>query len=380
MKLAVGIITWQDGRHMLEQTIASLDDIQDELIVADGLIENIPTELGHVSDLDWLPTTEHTHVIQRFWTSQSAKRTYLLLKAKELGCEWLLQIDADERLHNAAFLKEWLPTWAGDAFPIPFEVDPGHLLGASWKCLRTAAWQRVTAGGAYLLHARGIEYCVVPPSGTGPAVDYLRSEEVGAWSLPWLSHHYDERIGERRLIRLGDLEHDLEPVPDVPYYAPPGLRPRRLLDSAPVSDVAAEATYYCDQCGAKYAGPGLCEQGHPPNQVTPLTAAPAADTADVETAETTADDETAETTDSAAPSSETGDTAVTTDSSTTDASPADVEAAAPPVAAPEDQPAPPAASPVEETNVAPSVAVAAGPLLAQARELLDRLAELIHKV
>ena len=299
MKLAVGIPTWRDGRHMLEATIDSLDGIADELIIADGLIRGVETDLGHLSE--WLPEDgEHVHVIQRYWRTQSEKRTWLLERARELGCDWLLQIDADERLHNAGRLKAWLPTWSADAFPVPFEVDPGRWLGASWKCVRVAAWRRVVAGGAYLEHADGNTYCVVPEDGIGPGVRYLAASPELYATLPWISHHPQEREGVRVRIRLGELEDWLEPPPEVPYKVTPGLTPRSLIQPLPVSEGSAEATYYCDQCGARYAGPGLCENGHAPHEVTSLSAAAAAETGQdpaesdaAEQAETVEEDSTA---------------------------------------------------------------------------------------
>ena len=386
---------------MLEQTLESVAGIHDELIVADGLIQNIWTELGHISDLDWLPSSETVHVQQGYWASQSAKRTFLLLKAKELECDWLLQIDADERLHNGELLREWLPSWAGDAFPLPFQVNADQLLGASWKCLRTAAWQRVTSGGAYLLHADGTEYCVVPPDGRGALVEYLRLAEVDAWRLPWLSHHPEERLGERKLIRLGDLEHDLEPVPDVPYYAPPGLRPRGLLDSAPMSSTPAEATHYCDQCGAKYSGPGLCEQGHPPNQVTPLAVADAAHEEALAAAEAEANRPAVTTADYSGPERRTATTDRRADVTSAENWTGDEKRvateprraedrpleAAPAVDDPAAQAAPPAIDPVAQADAEAkgspgggSVAVAAGPVLARIRADLELLAGLVENV
>lgn len=291
MRLAVGIPTWRDGQHMLEATIASLDGIADELLIADGLIHGVDTDLGHLSE--WLPADgPHVQIIQRHWRTQSEKRSWLLERARELGCDWLLQIDADERLHNAAKLKAWLPTWAADAFPVPFEVDPGKMLGASWKCLRVAAWRRVVAGGAYLEHADGNTYCVVPEDGIGPGVRHMAADANLYSILPWISHHPHEREGVRALVRLGELEDWLEPPPQVPYKVTPGLSPRSLIQPLPVSDESTEATYYCNQCGARYAGPGLCESGHPPAEVVKLDTSAAAETGDDTPDEATAESST----------------------------------------------------------------------------------------
>lgn len=48
----------------------------------------------------------------------------------------------------------------------------------------------------------------------------------------------------------------------------------------------AEATYYCGQCGARFAGPGTCENGHPAAEVLPLEPAAAAEQGQDKPAET----------------------------------------------------------------------------------------------
>ncbi len=204
----------------------------------------------------WLP--ELAHISSHPWDSQSQKRTWLLDKARQLGCDWLLQIDADERLHGAAKLREWLPSWGYDAFPLPFQVEPDQLLCATWKCLRVAAWSRVVAGGAYIEHADGNVYCVVPPDGRPPA-------EASSF-LPWISHHPDERPEGRRMIRLGELEEALEPPPPALEWVSAGLDPAPLIASGLV-ELDPQGFWYCDQCGRRYSGPGVCSEEHPPNEV-----------------------------------------------------------------------------------------------------------------
>jgi hypothetical protein len=247
---------------MLDKTVESLGGIQDELLIADGMINAVPqsglplTE-EHIGE--WFPDA---HISSHVWDSQSVKRTWLLEKARSLRCDWLLQIDADERLHNGDRLKAWLPTWGGDAFPIPFQVEPWQLLCATWKCIRVGAWTRVAAGGAYIEHVDGTVYCVVPPDGRVP--------DGAEKFLPLLTHHPDERPPGRRDIRLGELENSLEPPPpDAPEYRPLDLRPRGLVQS-PAVGATTNTVYYCDQCGARYGGPGVCDNGHTPNEVSPV--------------------------------------------------------------------------------------------------------------
>lgn len=270
---------------MLAATIASLEGCFDELLIADGRIERVePYGLPDLSDFSTLDEASDgplvgAHIAAHVWPSQSAKRTWLLQKAQSLGCDWLIQIDSDERLHGAGKLRGYLTSWQGDAFPIPFEVDPGKVLGATWKVLRTAAWVRTVAGGAYIEHANGIVYCVCPPDG-GPLANHQY--------LPWISHHPEERPEGRRSIRLGVLEDSLEPPPFVPNLSTPGLSPLRLIASARMSTTPADATHACPECGTRYAGPGLCEQGHPPAEVVALEPeAPAGDEAGDGSEETT---------------------------------------------------------------------------------------------
>jgi hypothetical protein len=271
-RLAVGIITWEDGEAMLQQTIASLQGIADELLIADGAItginlQGLPVTSAWVpagadrAEPSWLPAD--THVSSHEWPSQSVKRTWLLDKARQLGCDWLLQIDADERLHGAAKLREWLPSWGYDAFPLPFQVEPDQLLCATWKCLRVGAWARVVAGGAYIEHADGNVYCVVPPDGRPPA--------AAASFLPWISHHPDERPEGRRMIRLGELEEALEPPPPALEWVSAGLDPAPLIASALV-EPDPNGFWYCDQCGRRYSGPGVCSEEHPPAEVQKVDA------------------------------------------------------------------------------------------------------------
>lgn len=274
MRIALGIITWQDGLDNVQATVASAAALRvDALLVADGVIDGVPAgELGDTSpgihESVSRCSAARNVVESRRWSSQSEKRTWLLEQAREQGCEWLVQIDADERLHNAALLRTYLEGWTADAFPLPFEVDPGVLLGATWKCLRAPAWPRVVAGGAYLEHVDGNTYCAVPPGNRAPMAETFENLDVYRSIVPWLSHHPDERPAERRAIRLGELEHDLEPPPHVPYYDTPSLRARPLLESAAVSDEqTTQQLYACPQCGARYITAGVCEQGHAPAAV-----------------------------------------------------------------------------------------------------------------
>lgn len=279
MKLAVGIITWQDGVDNIDAAFESCADAQPDVrLLCDGVIAGV--DAGDLADTTPGLADEKTahpalpwsyECASRRWSSQSAKRTWLLDKAREHDCDWLLQIDADERLHNAHLLRPFLDGWPADAFPVPFEVDPGVMLGATWKCLRVDAWRQVVSGGAYIEHVNGTVYCVTPPGNIAPGVERFDNLESYRRIAPWLSHHPDLRPEGRKQIRLGEVEHVLEPPPHVEGYLTPSLHARPVVYVAPVSDTAAQDTttdaapaaeWACPQCGARYSTPGLCEQGH----------------------------------------------------------------------------------------------------------------------
>src|SRR5271154_5029890 len=119
LKLCAGITTWQDG-PALDNAVQSLQGVVDEIVFADGLIDGIDADgLPPFSELEHLRSfTEH--IAQRRWPTQSIQRQWTMNKARELGCDWLLTIDADEELVNGTALRNWLRVWGWDAFPLPF--------------------------------------------------------------------------------------------------------------------------------------------------------------------------------------------------------------------------------------------------------------------
>jgi hypothetical protein len=259
VKLALGIPCWQDGPEMIEKVIASLDGCHDLLLVADGVIDGVESSLPDVSDLSFLDPGPGVVVEQRRWKTQMEKRDWLLQQARAHGCDWLIQLDSDERLHEPQLLKVWLDRWGAGAFPIPFEFEKTmwpYLIGATWKCLHVPSWRRVVCQGAFLEHMNGQVYLLVPPEGRLPS----RFVE----GLPYVSHHPEERPEGRRQIRLSVLEDQLEPpvVECVPYWThgfgahpcPPGAVPG----------------FFCDQCGRRYSTPGTCTVQHEPAVVRPL--------------------------------------------------------------------------------------------------------------
>ena len=250
MRVAVGIPAWQDYELIL-QTIRSVHALEpDVIIVADGWIRDVVNPAGGVAGL---PATAGRDERLRalavtpdkvpcrwisidVWRSQSEKRTVLLDEARLAGCDWLLQIDADEQLHNGELLRPMLAA-AGDAdvFPVPFEYAPGEWHGTLWKCVRVAAWRRWVAASDLLEHVDGTVYQVCTDGNRAPHVAELDDADLRR-GLPWSSHHADERPAGRRAIRLGELEHVLEPLPanpPRPAYPTLDARPLERLLSTP---------------------------------------------------------------------------------------------------------------------------------------------------
>lgn len=203
MRIAAGVITWQEG-ELVERTLATVADVADELIVVDGICAGV--DAGGLPPLteEWGPRGMAAHRLERPHVTQSAKRSALLEAARELGCEWLVSIDADERLHDVgAGLRAFLEAERRDYWPIPFQYeDDGPAKLAAWKCVRVPAWRRVVSQGGFLEHASGIVYAVWNTQNAPASFE--------RW-LPWLSHHPAERPPRRAGIRLGVVEHELEP-------------------------------------------------------------------------------------------------------------------------------------------------------------------------
>jgi len=128
--------------------------------------------------------------------------------------------------------------------------------------------------------------------------------------------------------------------------------------------------YYCDQCGTRYAGPGLCENGHPAAEVVKVGAADtaAADQAAADAAAATA------TATLADPNATKNEQAAAVATATEAAA-----AAAPSLTEPTSTTAAPPLPAAQLADATPTVAVAvqAGTLIATARKTIDDLAQLL---
>lgn len=250
MRIAVGIPVWQDYDLIL-RTLRSLRPLEPDLIiVADGWIRDVVNPAGGVAGLPATATRDERMraialtgpppcrwISIDVWRSQSEKRTVLLDEARICDCDWLLQIDADEQLHNGELLRPMLEhvDERFGVFPVPFEYAPGEWYGTLWKCVRVAAWRRWLAASDLLEDWNGDAWQVVTDGNRAPHAAELVDADLRR-GLPWISHHADERPAGRRAIRLGDLEHVLEPLPtDPPRPAYP------TLDARPLEQVSSPA-------------------------------------------------------------------------------------------------------------------------------------------
>lgn len=368
LRIAHGLFTWQEPRAALEACLRSTVGVADEVIIADGLIQGVdPIGLPFLSDLGWLADADYlparVPISAKEWRSLSAACTWILHKAKELGCDWLLYIDGDQELHNGERLREWLQGYSGDAFPIP-RADNGRRHIVPWQLIRVSAFRRYIAGCFVIEHERFGEMRLTPDNGW----DHVLCDGNG-WGVPWISHHPERRPPHRYSHRLGHLETVLEPPPlDVPavHLAPVVLEPRSTSrdtprEGGPMTEPTATELqptgtpeWFCDQCGARFNGPGVCSNAHPPNELKSV-----ADTAAAE---------------SGAADTQPADTAnPLTDSPAAAPHEPEPERAAPAALAPIEQPAeqPAEPTPAEPQPVSP---------LDEARSLVQRALDLLHSL
>lgn len=274
-RICAAICSWQDG-PALENALASIEGVVDRLVIADGLIDGIEAHgLPPFSDLDWLHTVAPNAVVeQRRWKTQSQQRDWTLQTARELGCDWLLVVDADEELRNGDMLRPWLQVWAWDAFPIPFYFDEERKgCPSAWHCLHIPDWRRYVCQGNMLENNNGEIVQLVGQTW------WTQGREHG---MPYLAHRPELRPEARRNIRLSDFEVALEPYPDdvkvwlEPTYTPALLEPDGLLGSIAEAAELGLPIFYCPGCGRRYAGPGSCAQQHERIVLLPVEVAAAA--------------------------------------------------------------------------------------------------------
>lgn len=207
---------------MLEPCLRSTAPYVDEIIIAEGLIEGVPDlGLGLHSDLAWLAEPsdflpDRIHIASRAgrsgegvtpWPTLSSACTYILNKARELDCDWLLYVDADQELHNGQQLRSWL-NYGGPVYPIRRVEPDGTQRRCPWQMIRVADFRRYLAGCYVLEDSEGRTLDLVPPDQGAFGNEVFSSEFE-----PWISHHPERRPPWRRGQRLGAFETILEPPP-----------------------------------------------------------------------------------------------------------------------------------------------------------------------
>lgn len=269
MRIAAGIITWQDGAA-LDNCLESVRGVVDEILIADGLIDGIDSiGLAPFSPLGGI--ADNARVVHARWRSQSQQRDWTLQTARQLGCDWLLAIDADEELRNRDALRPWLEMWRYDAFPIPFYFTDEHAAHpAAFKCLHVPYWRRYVCQGSFLENQQGE---VVQVNGQ---TLWTSARQAG---LPYLVHRPELRPEARQSIRLSEHEVTLEPYPEnvkawvEPVHAPILLTPDGSIGSLEEAGRAGVPVWYCPACGRRYVGPGHCTREHPPEPLERLEVA-----------------------------------------------------------------------------------------------------------
>jgi hypothetical protein len=281
VRIAHGLITWQDGRDALEASLRSAAPYVDHTIIADGLIDGVPdlglpwhSDLAWLAeDHDWLPASIpiSSHAAWpglRPWPTLTRKAQWVMDAARRLGCDWLLVLDADEELHNGEQLRDWLDGWGEPAFPIERQDGPSRIK-TPWHLVNLHRVARYRHGLGVVDLAEGGDPVWLVSDGT--------AEEFSYRDAPWISHHPERRPPRRRHLRLGAYETKLEPLPDArPLQLPPIVR-----ESAEMVEVVSSRPpqWYCPGCGLRYFGPGNCTSGHGPIELAQdadITSDPAA--------------------------------------------------------------------------------------------------------
>lgn len=196
-RVCAGIICWQDG-PALQNALASVALVVDELVVVDGLIDGVDPQglpwYSPLADLTfWTPNVE-----VGLWRSQAAKRTRTLQMAQSLACEWLLVLDADEEFHQGEITPlAQLLAEAPISYPAVWLHVPGH--GISTRLLRTCRFRRYLTGAHTLEDHEGATVAL---------------SEENSWpghGGPWIEHSPQLRPeGVRQTIRMGQLSPSLE--------------------------------------------------------------------------------------------------------------------------------------------------------------------------
>ena len=264
MRIVATILYWRDGLAAIEPCIRSIEGVCDEIIVLDGYIvdsaPNIDPKLVISSRLEaeeikaLSPLVEWKTGRKGFYLQQAETRAAMTELARDSGTDWILAIDADEELHDGGKLRTILRHWHSPFYPIAFEHElPDNkrmLVRAGFKCFR-----------ANVVPVSQCSFFKLPDGKIVRAFDTDFPPDIDYRLLgPWISHHPERRSGERAQIRLGQVEHLIDPEPDnvSPFRMLSfDVQERLTLTGGGVSS-AIVPPYYCPECGFRSDEPGVC--------------------------------------------------------------------------------------------------------------------------
>lgn len=199
------------------------------------------------------------------YASHTEMRQYGMMVAREqYGADWVLQLDADERLHQGERLVEILQAYPGWAYPIPLVQETGQVTWAPFKLIRSDC--EIEYRMEYI-RRDGILWVL-----TGYAPITLDDVPDG---MPYIYHAPSIRKGDRSKDRLSTIEEVTDPSPpEATMYYPPspgGTMSEGVYEVNEEGEQTSDLPYYCPACGLRYGSPGTCtgsaEGGH---EATPV--------------------------------------------------------------------------------------------------------------
>jgi hypothetical protein len=242
-KIAVGLLAYKEDPSVVEGAIASIYGIFDIGFVCN---DNVP--------------------IESEWDEARVRQGGLDL-ARESGADWYLQLDADERLVNGRLLREFLEAHGEGlaAWPLPYVYE-----GGEWVTLAPFKLVRARARFELACDVFSIDGRLWLMSGY-PWIGVSERDTRLLQRTPYLLHAPSVRPDARTRRRLSDaIEGTAGEVRlGVPQWPLPFIVPHaRRLDMSEYTP--EDGPYYCPACGRRYATVGICDDGHPLEQVVPV--------------------------------------------------------------------------------------------------------------
>lgn len=192
MKILAAIPDYQEAAETRERAAASLRESGLDCVFYPGGVRG-PTEEGFAGDTG-------------VFASQAQMRQHGFALACQHGADWVLQMDADERLIHGHLLAPILARTAR-AYPIPIVQENGDMTLAPFKCLQARPLEFVASCDQIRWPDQPeTVWCL---SGY-PAPEPLRLVLLG---LPHLLHEPSLRPGRRRSVRLPEVERTPDAVP-----------------------------------------------------------------------------------------------------------------------------------------------------------------------